>query len=451
MFTQDIKDKKSNGNGYNFIDLFAGAGGLSEGFFQAGFNPVAHVEMNPYAAQTLETRSCYYYLKKINNLESYYNYLRGNISRTEFIRHIPEEVLKTVLCETMSKQSLPGIFRRIDTILREDAVNQVDVIIGGPPCQAYSLVGRAQSHHMEIPMEQDPRNSLYLLYADFLKKYNPKMFVFENVMGIKSANGGATWRNIKSYFKRIGYEIDCRELNASDFGVLQTRRRMIIVGWRKGSRCLCYPEFDVIDPHATVNELLQDLPMLTPGKEKTHYGRKPCCTYVIDNEIRTSKDVLTLHQCRPNIPRDIKIYKRAIQLWNNGHQRLNYNDLPDNLKTHKNRDSFTDRFKVVEGDQSCCHTILAHLAKDGHYFIHPDIKQHRSITVREAARIQSFPDSYFFEGSRTAQFIQVGNAVPPMMARGIATGIAEKLEQEAQTENEQLASGTVCPIQKTGT
>ena len=451
MFTQDIKDEKLKGNGYNFIDLFAGAGGLSEGFFQAGFNPVAHVEMNPYAAQTLETRSCYYYLKKINNLDLYYSYLKGNICRTEFIRHIPEEVLKTVLCETMSKQSLPGIFERIDTILREDAVNQVDVIIGGPPCQVYSLVGRAQSRHMEIPMEQDPRNNLYLLYADFLKKYTPKMFVFENVMGIKSANGGTTWRNIQSYFKRIGYVIDCKELNASDFGVLQTRRRMIIIGWKKGSKCLCYPEFSIVNPHTTVNELLRDLPALTPGTEKANYSRKKRSAYVINNGIRTDEDVLTLHQCRPTLPRDIEIYKRAIRLWGDGHQRLNYNDLPDELKTHKNRKSFTDRFKVVEGDLACCHTILAHLSKDGHYFIHPDIKQHRSITVREAARIQSFPDSYFFEGSRTAQFIQVGNAVPPMMARGIATGIAEKLEQEAQTENEQLASGTVCPIQKTGT
>ena len=172
MFAQDIQNNKVKGNGYNFIDLFAGAGGLSEGFFQAGFNPIAHVEMNPYAAQTLETRSCYYYLKKVNNLDLYYDYLRGNISRKDFIRQIPKEVLKTVICETMSKQSLPGIFEKIDTILREDSISQVDVIVGGPPCQAYSLVGRAQSSHMEIPMEQDPRNSLYLLYADFLKRYN---------------------------------------------------------------------------------------------------------------------------------------------------------------------------------------------------------------------------------------------------------------------------------------
>ena len=137
---------------------------------------------------------------------------------------------------------------------------------------------------------------------------------------------------------------------------------------------------------------------------------------------------MTHHISRPNKERDIEIYIRTIEMWNNGHKRLNYNDLPDELKTHRNRKAFLDRFKVVEGDESCCHTMLAHISKDGHYFIHPDIEQHRSITVREAARIQSFPDNYFFEGPRTAQFVQIGNAVPPLMAKGIAEGIAIELD-----------------------
>lgn len=419
---------------YNFIDLFAGAGGLSEGFFQCGFNPIAHVEMNTYAAKTLETRTCYYYLKKYGRLSEYYDYLRGLISREQLLNKVSRDALKTIINKEMSDKSLNDIFTTIDVILQEDGIRQVDVIIGGPPCQAYSLVGRAQSSHMEIPMENDPRNRLYLLYARFLKKYQPKMFVFENVVGIKSANGGEPWKNLQKYLKRVGYEIECREQNSCDFGVLQNRKRMIIIGWRKESG-LSYPDFPVLECHAVVNDLLQDLPKLTPGKGGEKYGRTPMSAYVSDNAIRTSEDILTHHASRPNIKQDIEIYKRTIELWNIGHKRLKYDDLPEDLKTHKNKTSFTDRFKIVEGDQPYCHTVLAHLSKDGHYFIHPDITQHRSITVREAARLQSFPDNYFFEGPRTAQFVQVGNAVPPLMAKGIAAGIKIQLDR-LQTKKE---------------
>ena len=384
--------------------------------------------MNEFAAKTLETRSAYYYLKSTDNLGIYKKYMSGKITREEFMKQIPASIIKTIINETMSNDTLPILFKKIDGIMKIRGITQIDVIIGGPPCQAYSLVGRAQSKHMEVPMSEDPRNYLYKLYARFLKRYQPRMFVFENVTGIESANGGTTWKNIKKYLRRVGYEIECRELNASTFGVLQNRRRMIIIGWLKQSR-LKYPDFIQIEPDAVVNDLFTDLPKLHPGESVDKYTRVKPSSYVIKTCIRTSEDVLTLHNCRPNIDRDIKIYRRAIELWNNDHQRLKYNDLPEELKTHKNRHSFTDRFKVVEGDEQCCHTILAHLSKDGHYFIHPDIEQNRSITVREAARIQSFPDSYFFEGPRTSQFVQIGNAVPPMMAKGIAMGIFEQLHK----------------------
>lgn len=414
---------------YNFIDLFAGAGGLSEGFLQAGFQPVAHVEMNKYAAKTLETRSAYYYLKNTGNLALYREYLSGKTSRDEFMKQIPSSITKTVINETLSDETLLAVFGTIDGIMKIRGIEKVDVIVGGPPCQAYSLVGRAQSSHMEVPMKDDPRNYLYKLYARFLKKYQPRMFVFENVIGIESAQGGVIWKNLQKYLKRVGYEIECHEQNAQTFGVLQNRRRMIIVGWLKNSG-LAYPDFIRKETDAVVNDLFTDLPELHPGESDNTYSKKKPSSYVTETGIRTKDDVLTLQNSRPNIERDVKIYERAIELWNDGHKRLNYNDLPEELKTHKNRYSFTDRFKVVEGDEHCCHTILAHLSKDGHYFIHPDIRQHRSITVREAARIQSFPDSYYFEGPRTSQFVQIGNAVPPLMARGIAEGIFAQLHWE---------------------
>lgn len=424
-----MKHSSAAADSYNFIDLFAGAGGLSEGFIQAGFSPVAHVEMNTFAAKTLETRTGYYCLKEKGQLDVYRNYIQGKISRDEFLNAVPKDQLDSVLCETMSDETLPGLFVKIDNILKQRAIEKVDVIIGGPPCQAYSLVGRAQSSHMGTPMSDDPRNDLYKLYARFLDRYKPRLFVFENVMGIQSANGGETWEKVQEALRSVGYEIDWREQNSKDYGVLQNRRRIIIVGWLKDSG-LSYPEFEKKPAIAKVNDILSDLPALHPGEGANEYGSGAVSEYLRSTGIRKDGDILTHHCARPNKKRDIAIYERTIALWNDGHKRLNYNDLPDELKTHKNRSSFLDRFKVVEGDLDCCHTMLAHISKDGHYFIHPDIEQHRSITVREAARIQSFPDDYYFEGPRTAQFVQIGNAVPVLMAKEIAAGIATELSQE---------------------
>ena len=380
----------------NFIDLFAGAGGLSEGFIQAGFNPIAHVEMNESAARTLETRAAFLYLKKAKKMRLYYRYERGEISREELFEKIPSEVTKTVINKEMSNKTLKSIFKRVDEIIEEDGIEHIDLIIGGPPCQAYSLVGRAQSSHMNIPMEEDSRNELYKMYTRFLNRYKPPMFVFENVAGLRTANGGDTFRNLQAQLKRVGYEIEWKEQNAKNFGTLQNRRRIIIIGWRKGTNHF-YPEFPIINSNALVNDLLCDLPAVQRGhEERVYLPFNQASTYVRRNNIRTRNDVLTHHVVRPNNPRDVKIYRLAIQAWNNG-ERLKYTDLPADLITHSNKTSFLDRFKVVEGNQHYCHTVLAHLSKDGHYFIHPDINQCRSISVREAARLQTFPDNYYFD------------------------------------------------------
>lgn len=421
-----------SGSTMNFIDLFAGAGGLSEGFIQAGFNPIAHVEMNAMAAATLETRAAYHYMKKHRPLMRwYYEYERGNITRERLFQYIPDEVTKTVINAEMSPGNIADIFKQIDGIMQEDHVNKVNIIVGGPPCQAYSLVGRAQSSHMLVPMSEDPRNELYKMYTRFLKKYQPDMFVFENVAGLKTARKGESFKNLQAQLRRVGYVIECHEQNAVDFGVLQNRRRLIIIGWRKGTN-YHYPVFEKIQSNTLVNDLLSDLPVLERGGQEFAY-RVPCAQaskYIKDNQLRTCRDVLTHHVVRDNTPRDVEIYRRTIEAWNNGHQRLKYADLPEELKTHRNQTAFADRFKVVEGDCTSCHTVLAHLSKDGHYFIHPDINQCRSISVREAARLQTFPDSYYFEGNRTSQYVQIGNAVPPIMARRIAEAILKTMESQ---------------------
>ena len=425
-----IRHTGHNDEVLNFIDLFAGAGGLSEGFIQAGFNPIAHVEMNPYAAQTLETRSAFHYFSKQDNesIGYYYAYERGEITREELFEHVPDEVISTVINEELSDKTIKTVFERIDRIMEEDGVRHVNVIVGGPPCQAYSLVGRAQSSHMLVPMKDDPRNELYKMYTRFLSKYQPEMFVFENVAGIKTARGGLAYKNLQAQLKRVGYEIECREQNAVNFGVLQSRKRMIIIGWRKGTEHF-YPDFIPNPSDAIVNDLLDDLAPVNRGEENNTYALdyEDCSDYLKENGIRTPEDVVTHHMARPNCDRDVQIYGMAIDAWNDGEQRLSYDRLPEELRTHRNTTSFKDRFKVVEGNKNSCHTVLAHLAKDGHYFIHPDREQCRSITVREAARLQTFPDSYYFEGSRGEKFKQIGNAVPPIMARIIAEAIRDQL------------------------
>ena len=402
----------------NFIDLFAGAGGLSEGFVKAGFEPIAHVEMDAHACKTLETRNYYYSLKKANKLQVYYDYLLGNISHKDLSESVLSR-LDNVINASIGDDNT-SIFNRIDELTKG---REVDLIIGGPPCQAYSVVGRHRINKLEA---DDPRNLLYRQYARFLKKYSPKVFVFENVLGILSAEEGRYFNNIKVYFRTLGYELESRVLNTSDYGVLQNRKRVIIIGWKKGSD-FSYPELIAESNPYTVADILEDLAYLKPGDQNniTHYA-SDTNEYLEKSAIRNGADFVTQHVARTHNDRDLEIYKIAIDKWLNGKERLKYGDLPERLKTHKNQNSFVDRFKVVDIN-SYSHTVLAHIAKDGHYYIYPSAEQVRSLSVREAARIQSFPDDYYFEGGRSAAFKQIGNAVPPLMALKIAEEIKENL------------------------
>ena len=317
------------------------------------------------------------------------------------------------------------IFNKIDEYSKE---KKIDLIIGGPPCQAYSVAGRARRN-----MENDPRNYLYKYYVEFLKYYRPRMFVFENVPGILSASNGQHLKDILDAVREIGYEVSLPPneknfLNAKDFGVLQDRKRVIIIGWEK-ELGLSYPEFlrEEKDDYQVLRDLFSDLKFLNNGQGTLNalkYVNEPT-EYLKRAKIRNDLDFVTQHIARPNNEIDLEIYRIAVEEWEKGKQ-LNYAELPAKLLKHNNTKSFSDRFHVVNG-LGISHTVVAHIAKDGHYYIHPDKKQNRSITVREAARLQSFPDDYFFEGSRTAAFKQIGNAVPPLMAEKIAKKIKELL------------------------
>ena len=412
----------------NYIDLFAGAGGLSEGFTRMGFTPIAHVEMNKDACDTLRTRAVFHWLRENGKENIYYNYLKSENRDKDFFwkeNGVPQHVVDSVINKEISKETLSEIFELIDSILGD---KNVDVVIGGPPCQAYSVAGRARKN-----MDGDPRNFLYQYYIKFLKKYRPKMFVFENVPGILSAKNGEYLDKIFEAVRNAGYELSLptnsqKFLNSKNFGVLQDRKRVIIVGWRK-ELALSYPEFEITEPKFKIlKDLFADLPELKNGEGTMNAVKykKPTTEYLKQSKIRGEIDFVTQHIARPNNENDLEIYRMAVEEMNQG-KRLNYAKLPERLIRHKNTSSFTNRFQVVNGD-GISHTVVAHIAMDGHYYIHPDIKQNRSITIREAARIQSFPDDYFFEGSRTAVFKQIGNAVPPLMAEKIAKKIKEILK-----------------------
>lgn len=412
-----------------FLDLFAGAGGLSEGFIRAGFSPIAHVEVDEAACFTLKTRSAYHWLSKIGRLDDYNDYLLNRITRQELYSRVPQELLSSVIHQEISNKTIRGIFNQLDSILKNQAL---DLIIGGPPCQAYSLIGRSCKKDR---MQGDDRNYLYIQYAQFLDRYKPKYFVFENVLGLlsaKDASGRLYFDQMRELFKKIGYSVEYKVLSCEEYEVPQSRKRIILVG-QIGKKIGFYPELDMRPSKLKINDLFHDLPKIQSGEGTLSAInlRKKANKWLYETKIRNDSVPLTFHQARQNNALDLEIYEIAARLWSDKEQRLEYNQLPERLKTHQQRSSFLDRFKVVAGNLTHSHTVVAHIAKDGHYYIHPDAKQNRSITPREAARIQTFPDDYYFESvsgkpSRTAAYKQIGNAVPVLLSEKIALKLKEQ-------------------------
>lgn len=449
------------------IDLFSGAGGLTEGFAREGFDIIAHIEKDPWACETLRTRVCYHWLKEQNRLDIYNRYLRStqsvrkNASLKEEVFYNPypelrEFVTSRILNKTFGNPdknpntiSSANAINDIRNIARQNGVQEISVVIGGPPCQAYSLIGRGR---MKEQATKDDRNFLFKYYLDIVREFQPRLFVFENVPGILSAQKKQLFPAICEEFDNIGYGfiagpntsnqdniVDCQQ-----YGVYQTRKRVILFGYRKADypQGFTYPDFaqfmEQLDEPANTENAIFDLPPLNAGQGANFwYGDYPPNNELSQYQVlmRDESPGVLNHFARSHRNEDLKIYRMQIDASARG-EKIPYSQLPESLQFHKNSSKkvFEDRFRV-HGSQEVPHTIVAHISKDGHYNIHPDQNQLRSLTVREAARIQSFPDNYFFEGPRTAQFVQVGNAVPPLLSQIIARAVNIKLDNPEGNAN----------------
>ena len=403
----------------NIIDLFSGAGGLTEGFRNQRYKILGHVEKEKAACETLKLREAYYSLKERNKLELYNDFLNSKTSIEDLLKHVPREKLNKILNFEISQENIHSIFSFFD-----DLGENVDGIIGGPPCQAYSTIGRARNASKK---SSDERIYLYKFYIHFLNKYQPKFFIFENVKGLLSfrdVDDEFLLPRMKKEFEEAGYSLGYEVLNTKNYGVPQSRERLIIFGVMNEKKELIQEFFKNLKKYeeneVDVKTAFQGLPSLRAGEVNNSYTNLSN-DYVERFFLQDSKTPLTQNIARPNNSNDLAIYKIVAEARKNG-INIKYSDLDSGLKTHKHTDKFLDRFKALSWD-SPSHTVVAHISKDGHHYIHPDTKQNRSITVREAARLQGFPDNYYFLDSRTSALTQIGNAVPPIFSKKMADAI----------------------------
>lgn len=410
---------------YSFIDLFAGCGGLSEGFLCTNkYKGIAHVEWELPMVNTLRNRL----VTKWNHTseEAEKSVIHFDIQKTE-------ELIKGNWSEESKKEFLNT--NHIDIV--DNGINgllddkSVDIIIGGPPCQAYSIHGRAKDKNS---MKDDYRNYLFESFVKLVDQYKPKIFVFENVPGILTAKPGGV--NITERIFEAFDNIDYKILNPSElsnavfdvvnYGVAQTRKRVIIIGVEKNSNFDLEEIYSLIRSKQdlknkkTVLDTIVDLPKLYPLKEITKVKGKNI-SHNCDKESEDLQHVPRFHNLR-----DLNIFREWII---NGMNYYSQKDKIDYYYSKTGKTTLYAKYKNLEWKKPS-HTIVAHLEKDGLMFIHPDPEQSRSITIREAARLMSFPDDYKFIGSNAKCYKMIGNAVPVKFSKIIAESISEYLNNK---------------------